>query len=123
MKNIQVNQVNKKERLAELQAKKDPFIWDRIIPNLEVYEGELGDKFLGYNLGSVQHLNPSGKIYTFWTTNQTKRDVERDQAYWSRMEHFANKKGFYIFFEYGDAFLAKVDWEPEEDETGEEEGE
>lgn len=32
-------------------------------------------------LGSVMSMFPSGKIYTFWTSNQTRSDIRRDQAY------------------------------------------
>jgi hypothetical protein len=113
----------KQERLAELEAKKDPYNWDRILNNLDIIEGEFaGEKFLGTYLGDLLHLNPSGKLYAFWTTNQTKRDVELDQAFWQRMERFAEKKGFGITYINDGVYLFQIGWEPEE-EDDEEEGE
>jgi hypothetical protein len=44
-----------------------------------------------YYLGSVMSLAPSGKFYTFWTTNQTARDVERDGAWYAALDAVANK--------------------------------
>jgi len=114
---------NKQERLAELEAMKDPYNWDKILNDLDIIEDEMGDKFRGRYLGDLLHLNPSGKIYAFWTTNQTKRDVELDQAYWDRMERFAHKKGFGITFINDGAYLFDTSYDPDEEEEEEDEGE
>jgi hypothetical protein len=42
-------------------------------------------------LGSVMALTPSGKFYTFWTTNQTSRDVDRDTRWYAALEQVATK--------------------------------
>jgi hypothetical protein len=106
---------SKSDRLAELEAKKDPFNWDFIKANLEIMEGMFGEKFRGRYLGDIIDLQPSHKIYAFWTTNQTKRDVERDQAFWGRMERFAEKNGYYINFEDVMAFICDKSYDPDEE--------
>lgn len=57
-------------------------------------------------LGSVS-IMPSGKIYTQWTTNQSVRDVVRDQAYMKALEMVAENHGLYIE-EFSDELFASV---------------
>ena len=113
----------KEERLKELEAKKDPFNWDHISKNLTIVEDMFGDKFKGAYLGEIIELNPSGKIYTFWTSNQTKRDVERDTAFWERLERFADKKGFGITFVEESVYIFDTEFDPEEEIEDEEDEE
>jgi hypothetical protein len=42
-------------------------------------------------LGSVMSLAPSGKFYTFWTTNQTNDDIDRDSRWYTALEAVATK--------------------------------
>lgn len=54
-------------------------------------------------LGSVYLLTPSGKVYTFWTTNQTWRDVVKDSLWWEILEEIADEHGMSIGYpECGD---------------------
>lgn len=87
---------------------KDPFNWEWIEGNISELEDEFGDKFLGVFLGTIMNLQPSGKLYTFWTSNQSKRDVQRDQAYWNRLDWFARRKGYELMFIDGDAYIFKL---------------
>jgi hypothetical protein len=47
-------------------------------------------------LGTVMQLMPSGKYYTFWTSNQTAVDVYRDERYYSLLHEEAEREGFCI---------------------------
>lgn len=51
-------------------------------------------------IGSTFSLMPSGKYWTFWTTNQTAEDVRRDIAFAAAFEKACNKYG--ISWEAGD---------------------
>jgi len=66
---------------------------------------EFGDAIVGQVLlGSITSLFPSGKIWTFWTSNQTVRDVVRDQAYRDALESVVNDHGMFISEFSGDLF-------------------
>jgi hypothetical protein len=110
----------KSERLQELEDKKDPFNWEYIKSHLEIFEGDFGDKFRGTYLGDVIDLQPSHKIYAFWTTNQTRRDEQRDSAFWHRLQRFAEKKNFYLAFEDYAVIICDGSYDPDEEENEEE---
>ncbi len=59
-------------------------------------DNDNGDRFVYVWIGTVSGLTPSGKIYTFWTTNQTEEDVERDQAWWEALETVAEQNDCFI---------------------------
>lgn len=42
---------------------------------------------------------PSGKIWAFWTSNQTKADMIRDELYSEVLEDVASDMGYYIDYE------------------------
>ena len=60
-------------------------------------------------LGGVLNLYPSGKIYAFWTTNQTAKDVIRDEAFTDALEHVAEQQGAFIHCDSGDIFAGWPD--------------
>ena len=93
--------------------------WDRLqfisVPN------EDGDDFYETCfVGTVFGLTPSGKYYTFWTTNQTARDVIRDQAWWAAFEAVLEEKGYWHECDGGDIFVARPvqEWVEFVDEDG-----
>ena len=47
-------------------------------------------------LGSVMDLFPSGKYYTFWTSNQTEEDVLRDEIFWEALDKVTSEYGLHI---------------------------
>ncbi len=58
-------------------------------------------------LGSVLSLVPSGKIYMFWCTNQTRRDVLKDTAYFAALEKVFADQNMWIETIDGDIFACK----------------
>ena len=50
-------------------------------------------------LGTPLGTYPSGKIYTFWTTNQTRSDVIRDECFIEALEAVAESHGMFISYE------------------------
>lgn len=61
--------------------------------NVEDFEGE---KYGCVYIGSVFGLTPSGKIYAFWTTNQTRADVTKDECWWEALETVAGDNGMWV---------------------------
>ena len=55
-----------------------------------------GNRYVHQCIGTVFALTPSGKIYTFWTTNQTEEDVLRDEAWWGALETVASEHDCFI---------------------------
>lgn len=47
-------------------------------------------------LGTVFALAPSGKYYTFWTTNQTEEDETEDEKFYQALNDVAEANGMYI---------------------------
>lgn len=64
-------------------------------------DDDCGNRFVYQWIGTVFGLTPSGKIYAFWTTNQTEEDVIRDQAWWEALE---------IVAEENNCFVSTPDW-------------
>lgn len=46
--------------------------------------------------GDILYLNPSGKFYTCWTTNQTDDDVENDQLFWDTINEIIEPLGLWV---------------------------
>ena len=46
-------------------------------------------------IGSVMSLAPSGKYWTFWTSNQNQDDVEKDTKYWEEFDAECKKHNAY----------------------------
>lgn len=51
-------------------------------------------------IGSVFSVYPSGKYYTFWTTNQTAEDVRKDEAFQAAMDKLTER--YNIILESGE---------------------
>ena len=70
-------------------------------------------------IGSVLNTTPSGKIYAFWTTNQTRRDEAHDAAWFEALEEVCDEHGCYIGYpDCGDGdslYVAKWFDNPEEE--------
>lgn len=47
-------------------------------------------------IGSVYAIMPSGKFYTFWTSNQTDEDMARDQIFMECLESIAESHGMWL---------------------------
>ena len=77
-----------------------------------------GSRFVYQWIGTVFGLTPSGKVYAFWTTNQTDEDVIRDSAWWEALDNVAEEHGCFIGSPDGcdgdDIFLCKRFDTPEE---------
>lgn len=73
-----------------------------------VEHNDYGSRIIRKWLGSTEGLMPSGKYYTCWTTNQTRSDVRRDDAFSVALERVAEEQGAYIQWEEGDCFVV---WE------------
>jgi hypothetical protein len=79
-------------RADALSHGSDPEPNARIAEYPDCTDGCDADGHVGcYYLGSVMSLTPSGKFYTFWTTNQTSDDVDRDTRWYAALEAVANK--------------------------------
>ena len=84
--------------------------WDKIRRDSELQRLDGCDEpvWVEY-LGSVLNLYPFGKIYAPWTTNQTMRDVIRDNAFQEALEHVADSQGAFITYDSGDVFACWPD--------------
>jgi len=80
--------------------------WPALIREAEEnpQRNESGDVIGQVLLGSITSLFPSGKIWTFWTTNQTVQDMIRDQAYRDALESVIDAHGMYLDEFSGDLF-------------------
>lgn len=58
-------------------------------------------------LGTVFALTPSGKVYAPWTTNQTRSDVIKDEAWWDALNDLADENNLYVTGDSGDICLEK----------------
>lgn len=63
----------------------------------DYYEDDgCGNRYVYQWIGTVFGLTPSGKIYAFWTTNQTEEDVLRDTAWWEALEIVAEENNCFV---------------------------
>jgi len=87
----------------------------------DYYEDDgYGCRYVHQWIGTVFGLTPSGKIYAFWTTNQTEEDVLRDTAWWEALEIVAEENNCFVSTpEWADGdgiFLCRRYATPEESE-------
>lgn len=68
-----------------------------------IVEGFYGDKSISVYYGNVLNINPSGKYYTCWTTNQTDEDVDEDTLVWDIIEKKLSMLGIWTEAGEGDA--------------------
>jgi hypothetical protein len=61
-------------------------LFDKNSNHPDCYEIQEDDKYVYLYVGGVCSMVPSGKYYTFWTTNQTRRDETHDAAWWEALE-------------------------------------
>lgn len=59
-------------------------------------DDDCGNRFVHQWIGTVFGLTPSGKVYAFWTTNQTEEDVLRDAAWWEALEIVAEENNCFV---------------------------
>lgn len=59
-------------------------------------------------LGTQLGIYPSGKIYSFWTTNQGRADIKRDSAFEDALEEVAEQYGFYVDHQDDSIFFSRV---------------
>lgn len=82
--------------------------WEAIKKKMESEPWTTGWEGTGPGDGAVrsvylgQMINPSGKFYMPWTTNQTDEGVEKDQAFWEKLEEEASAAGYSITSGEGD---------------------
>ena len=50
-------------------------------------------------LGTPFGIYPSGKVYAFWTSNQTRSDVTKDECFIEALEAVAESHGMFINYE------------------------
>ncbi len=86
----------------------------------DYYEQDGDDRYVYQWIGTVFGLTPSGKVYAFWTSNQTEEDVIRDEAWWAALETVAEEYGCWVGAPDGgdgaDIWLCKRYDMPEESE-------
>ena len=89
------------------------FNWETFKPS-EIVEDDYGDCSRQQWLGSQTALYPSGKVYAFWTTNQTGRDIIRDSAWQQAIDEVAARHGMFIIYEDEGVYVGKELEETEE---------
>ena len=100
------------------------FYWENIVRTAKAEPQEDFDNpgtMKGYCfLGTVFSIMPSGKFYTPWTTNQTRQDEIKDEAYMEALERAAEKYGGWIESGEGDPcdlfFVMSIETEKETEE-------
>ena len=94
--------------------------WDKIKSTALQFVEKEEDDYIGRAwLGTVFGLTPSGKVYTFWTSNQTEDDVLKDEIWWDVLAEVAQKYDMFIFNGEGDpcdVFAGIIVDQPEEEE-------
>jgi hypothetical protein len=83
---------------------------------LEHYEPECADDLDEFHYKAAwigTNPAPSGKVYAPWTTNQTRHDVERDEAWSEAIEEIFERKGGFADWFSGDLFFVKRFANPE----------
>jgi hypothetical protein len=90
------------------QIKAD-FNWDKIkseaVTNCRVEEDMI---IASCYLGTVFGITPSGKVYAFWTSNQTRSDVRRDEAFNEALEKVAEENDLFIEYFDDSIFACRV---------------
>lgn len=72
--------------------------WDKIVRDciLNAEPSDDGDGYTGYCWLGTFYIKPSGKVYAPWTTNQTRSDVTRDEAWFDALEQVADEHGLFV---------------------------
>ena len=90
------HEILKKHYSAEIEKQWD---FDGIAKDCKAnaeYDAENNSR-VGYcYLGSHPNIAPSGKYYTFWTTNQNRSDETRDQVFWECFEKALEDHGMFL---------------------------
>jgi hypothetical protein len=86
--------------------------WQKILDGLTEYvpEGhnpEHDDPLVGVWIGTTRGVLPSGKIYTFWTSNQKRSDVIKDECFSDALEQVAAEHGLFLDYVEDSVFLVK----------------
>jgi len=68
---------------------------------------EWGNLVYSIYAGSQLSIYPSGKIYAFWTTNQTWRDVIMDSYFEEMLTERLEQFGWYHMVESGDVWICE----------------
>jgi hypothetical protein len=81
--------------------------WQQVLTTAEsnVERNEWGEKYGRAWLGTIFGLSPSGKIYAPWTTNQTRSNVRRDEAFFEALDTVAEMKDGFISWEDDNCFF------------------
>jgi hypothetical protein len=61
------------------------------------------EKYISVYYGNILGINPSGKYYTCWTTNQTEEDVNEDSLTWETIEEKLSELNLWVESGEGDA--------------------
>jgi hypothetical protein len=107
------HEILKKHYAEEIREWKWDVIQERIERNArdeDCCETDGFDKYAYLYIGSVQCSTPSGKIYALWTSNQTRSDETKDQAWWEALEEVCEEHCMFIGSPEGasdDIFLCK----------------
>jgi hypothetical protein len=67
--------------------------FDQNSKDSDCYDVDEDSKYVYLFIGSVFALTPSGKVYAFWTSNQTRADETRDAAWWEALEQVCEEHG------------------------------
>lgn len=93
---------------------------------LEKAEKEEIDNYEGYMkgiyIGTIFNITPSGKLYAFWTSNQTEKDEVTDQAFWDELSDLLAIENLYVVSGQNDPcdiFIYQVVDETEDEEEDE----
>ncbi len=81
------------------------FNWDSIKKEMEKQPWSMAPESDDAAMRAVylgQMINPSGKYYMPWTTNQTDEDVDVDTAFWEKMNEEAEAAGYSMTSGEGD---------------------
>lgn len=86
--------------------------WSAVERNLLEYEPEgfdphYDEPLVGFWLGTLLGVFPSGKIYTAWTTNQKRSDIVRDECFLGALQEAASKRGFFVDYDDDSVFLVR----------------
>jgi hypothetical protein len=81
--------------------------WNELLTDAEsnMQADEWGDQYGQVWLGTTIGMSPSGKIYTCWTSNQTRSDIRRDEAFYEALDTVAKAKGGLISWEDDSCFF------------------
>lgn len=85
------------------------FEWiDKHIFDYVTMEDDWSEPYGRVFINSQCHLFPSGKIYAFWTTNQTQEDVIRDELYDEALTKVLKDRQMWYECDSGDVFFCKA---------------